>query len=139
MKKLYKFTFNTVIYGEENETAEIAEALCPEIATVLAKENTNLYGILIDIMKELSVLYPKHEIKTLPEKVKEVVQRLVEAEKERTAKAWEECAENLVDYAHEFVAHLYDRYDKDIKQAEDAIEAYNKLKNETIRNRQTLS
>lgn len=34
MKKLYKFTFNTVIYGEENETAEIAEALCPEIATV---------------------------------------------------------------------------------------------------------
>jgi len=70
-----------------------------ESTTNLAKENTNLYGILIDIMKELSVLYPKHEIKTLPEKVKEVVQRLVEAEKERTAKAWEECDDNLVSYA----------------------------------------
>ena len=48
---------------------------------------------------------------------------------------WEECANNLVDYAHEFVANLsawgkgYDRYDKDIKQAEDAIEEYNRLKN----------
>lgn len=50
-------------------------------------------------------------------------------------KAWEECAENLVDYAHEFVAHLstwgkgYDRNDRDIKRAEDAIEAFLKLKN----------
>ena len=41
---------------------------------------------------------------------------------------WEACADNLVDYAHEFVANLstwgkgYDRYDKDIKKAEDAIE-----------------
>ena len=48
--------------------------------------------------------------------------------------AWEACADNLIDYAHEFVANLstwgkgYDRYDKDIKKAEDAIEAYNKLK-----------
>jgi len=70
-----------------------------ESTTDLAKKNTNLYGILIDIMKELSVLYPKHEIETLPEKVKEVVQRLVEAEKERTAKSWEECDDNLVSYA----------------------------------------
>ena len=46
----------------------------------LSKENTNLYGILIDIMKELSIIYPKHEIETLPAKVKEVVQRLVKAE-----------------------------------------------------------
>ena len=49
---------------------------------------------------------------------------------------WEICADNLVDYAHEFVANLsawgkgYDRYDKDIKEAEDAIEEYLKLKNE---------
>ena len=50
-----------------------------ESTTELAKDNTNLYGILIDIMKELSVIYPKHEIETLPEKVKEVVQRLVKA------------------------------------------------------------
>lgn len=48
----------------------------------LANENTKLYGILIDIMKELSVIYPKHEIETLPVKVKEVVQRLTEAENE---------------------------------------------------------
>ena len=46
----------------------------------LTKENVKLYGILIDIMKELSVIYPKHEIETLPAKVKEVVQRLTEAE-----------------------------------------------------------
>ena len=46
----------------------------------LSKENTNLYGILIDIVKELSVIYPKHEFETLPAKVKEVVQRLIEVE-----------------------------------------------------------
>ena len=46
----------------------------------LTKENVKLYGILIDIMKELSVIYPKHEIETLPAKVKEVVQRLVKTE-----------------------------------------------------------
>jgi len=49
---------------------------------------------------------------------------------------WEKCADNLVDYAHEFVAHLstwegYNRHNKDIKKAEDAIEQYHKLKNET--------
>lgn len=55
---------------------------------------------------------------------------------EERLKAWEKCADDLVDYAHEFVAHLsawgkgYDRYDKDIKKAEDAIEQYYKLKNE---------
>ena len=55
----------------------------------------------------------------------------LEEEKEQ----WEACADNLIDYAHEFVAHLstwgkgYDRYDKDIKKAEDAIEEYNRLKN----------
>jgi hypothetical protein len=56
---------------------------------------------------------------------------------EERLKAWEKCADDLVDYAHEFVAHLslwgkgYDRYDKDIKKAEDAIEEYLRLKNET--------
>ena len=48
----------------------------------LSKENVNLYGILIDIMKELSVIYPKHEFETLPAKVKEVIQRLVKAEED---------------------------------------------------------
>jgi hypothetical protein len=51
-------------------------------------------------------------------------------------KAWEKCADDLIDYAHEFVADLsswgkgYDRNDKQIKLAEDAIEEYNRLKNE---------
>ena len=48
----------------------------------LSKENTNLYGILIDIVKELSIIYPKHEIETLPAKVKELIQRLVKAEQD---------------------------------------------------------
>jgi hypothetical protein len=49
-------------------------------------------------------------------------------------KAWEACAENLVDYAHAHVDYLscwskgYDRNDKQIKQAEDAIEEYIKIK-----------
>ena len=53
---------------------------------------------------------------------------------EEKIKAWEKCADDLIDYAHEFVEHLsswgkgYDRYDKQIKAAEDAIEAYIKLK-----------
>jgi hypothetical protein len=33
----------------------------------------------------LSVIYPKHEIETLPAKVKEVVQRLVKAEEDLEA------------------------------------------------------
>ena len=46
----------------------------------LTTENIKLNGILVDIIRELSVIYPKHEIETLPAKVKEVVQRLVNAE-----------------------------------------------------------
>ena len=53
---------------------------------------------------------------------------------------WEQCADNLVDYAHDFVQNLsawgkgYDRNDRQIKQAEDAIEQYKNLKNGTIQN-----
>jgi hypothetical protein len=73
---------------------------------------------------------------------KETIALLVKENDELYAKlkAWEACADNLVDYAHDFVAHLsswgkgYDRNDKQIKLAEDAIEAYNKLKNETQSN-----
>ena len=69
---------------------------------------------------------------------KEAIQCLMKEVDEMSAKleAWEKCADNLVDYAHEFVQHLsawgkgYNRYDKDIKKAEDAIEAYNNLKNQ---------
>ena len=58
-------------------------------------------------------------------------------EAQNKIKQWEECADNLIDYAHDFVAHLslwgkgYDRNDKQIKIAEDTIELYNRLKNET--------
>jgi hypothetical protein len=50
-------------------------------------------------------------------------------------KNWEKCAEDLVDYAREFVHELsswgkgYDRNDRQINQAEDAIAEYLKLKN----------
>jgi hypothetical protein len=55
-------------------------------------------------------------------------------------KAWEKCADDLIDYAHEFVHQLslwgkgYDRNDKQIKLAEDAIAEYIRLKNETQSN-----
>ena len=70
---------------------------------------------------------------------KETIKCLIDETKELYAKleAWEKCAENLVDYAHDFVAHLstwgkgYDRNDRQIKLAEDAIAEYIRLKNET--------
>jgi len=66
-----------------------------ENTTELAKQNTNLYGILVDTIVELSVIYPKHEIETIPVKVRELVQRLIKAEgidalaqKRRDEPAW---------------------------------------------------
>ena len=50
-----------------------------------SKENIKLNGILVDIIGELSIIYPRHEIETIPAKVKEVVQRLVKAEKDLEA------------------------------------------------------
>ena len=80
---------------------------------------------------ELQKLFERNE--------KEIIKCLIDETKELYDKleAWEKCAENLVDYAHEFVHQLslwgkgYDRNDKQIKLAEDAIEEYNRLKNET--------
>jgi hypothetical protein len=80
---------------------------------------------------ELQKLFERNE--------KEIIKCLINETKELSDKleAWEKCAENLVDYAHEFVHQLslwgkgYDRNDKQIKLAEDAIEEYNRLKNET--------
>jgi hypothetical protein len=49
--------------------------------------------------------------------------------------AWEKCADDLVDYAHDVLNHIsswgkgYNRYDKEIMRVEDAIEAHLKLKN----------
>jgi hypothetical protein len=79
---------------------------------------------------ELQKLFERNE--------KEIIKCLINETKELSDKleAWEKCAENLVDYAHEFVHQLslwgkgYDRNDKQIKLAEDAIEEYIRLKNE---------
>ena len=71
----------------------------------LSKENTNLYGILIDIMKELSLIYPKHEIETLPAKVKEVVQRLIEVENEK--KSLEEKLKNACTFEIKIIDNIY--------------------------------
>ena len=70
---------------------------------------------------------------------KETIALLLKENDEIYAKleAWEGCADNLIDYAHDFVTHLsswgkgYDRNDKQIKLAEDVIEQYNRLKNES--------
>jgi hypothetical protein len=68
---------------------------------------------------------------------KETIALVVKENDELHAKleAWKKCAENLVEYAYEYVEHLsswgkgYERVDKEIKQAEDIIEEYLKLKN----------
>jgi hypothetical protein len=52
-------------------------------------------------------------------------------------KQWKKCAEDLVGYAHEFVQPFSlwgkgcDKTDKQIKMAEDAIEEFTRLKNES--------
>lgn len=103
----------------------------------LSKENTNLYGILIDIVKELSIIYPKHEIETLPAKVKEVVQQLTEVEEEcRLREQWEACADNLIHYAKDFARYIEDNIytnnpfvsHQNYQSASNAIEEYNRLK-----------
>lgn len=80
--------------------------------------------------QELQALFKqsdKEAILCLTEEVEELYARL---------DAWEKCADNLVDYAREFTANLkswgkgYGRYDREIKEAEESIATYNKLKNE---------
>jgi hypothetical protein len=100
------------------------------------KELDELEQIIYDTLRELPVgNISTHTPESIPERVGHWVRE--SAEECRLREQWEACADNLVDYAHEFVAHLstwgkgYDRYDKDIKKAEDAIEVYKRLKNET--------
>ncbi len=97
------------------------------------KELEELEQIIHDTLRELPVgNISTHTPESIPERVGHWVRE--SAEECRLREQWEACADNLVDYAHEFVANLsawgkgYDRYDKDIKKAEDAIEEYNKLK-----------
>jgi hypothetical protein len=91
--------------------------------------------ILDQILREFPVgNIAEHTIESLPERISYYLKEL--AEYTQRTEDWEKCADDLVDYAHEFVQHLsswgkgYNRYDKDIKKAEDAIEAYNNLKNQ---------
>lgn len=99
------------------------------------KELEELEQIIHDTLRELPVgNVSTHTPESIPERVGHWVRE--SAEECRLREQWEACADNLVDYAHEFVANLstwgkgYDRYDKDIKKAEDAIEEYKKLKND---------
>ena len=79
---------------------------------------------------ELQKLFERNE--------KEIIKCLIDETKELYDKleAWEKCADDLIAYAHGFVNYLsargigYEEHDRYIKQAEDAIEAYNSLKNE---------
>jgi hypothetical protein len=65
-----------------------------------------------------------------------IICEVVEQELYAKLDAWEECATNLVEYAREFTSHLsawgkgYGRYEREIKEAEERIATYNKLKNE---------
>jgi hypothetical protein len=100
------------------------------------EEYNKLKSITDRILREFPVgNITEHTIESIPDRVSYYLKEL--AQYTQKVEAWEECAENLVDYAHEFVQNLsawgkgYDRYDKDIKQAEDAIEVFYKLKNET--------
>ena len=99
------------------------------------KELDGLEQIIHDTLRALPVgSISRHTPESIPERVQDWVKEA--AEECRLREQWEACADNLVDYAHEFVQHLstwgkgYDRYDKDIKKAEDAIEVFNKLKND---------
>ena len=99
------------------------------------KELEELEQIIHDTLRELPVgNVSTHTPESIPERVGHWVRE--SAEECRLREQWEACADNLIDYAYEFVAHLstwgkgYDRYDKDIKKAEDAIEVYKKLKND---------
>jgi hypothetical protein len=115
--------------------AELIRSLRAHIDTLDEEEDEyfKLKSITDKILHEFPVgNIAEHTIKSLPERISYYLKEL--AEYTQRVEDWEECADNLVDYAHEFVAHLslwgkgYDRYDKDIKKAEDAIEQYNRLK-----------
>ena len=107
----------------------------PEMVNIVASIMEEKYmQIINDTLRELPVVsISRHTPESIPERVGHWVRE--SAEECRLREQWEACADNLVDYAHEFVANLsawgkgYDRYDKDIKLAEDAIEVYNRLKN----------
>jgi len=99
------------------------------------EEIKTLRKVIADVANNLgngSAVSTEASIEFIQEVPKEV--KLVCDGLRKEVKNWQQCADDLSDYAHEFVQNLsawgkgYDRYDKDIKKAEDAIEAYIKLK-----------
>jgi septation ring formation regulator EzrA len=117
-KKLEELTLEKI--DEVNDEAGYRKYLeVPEMVEIIAS-----------IMEEKMKAMQKFDADVI-QRLRDYIDRV-----EKESEQWEACADNLVDYAHEFVAHLstwgkgYDRYDKDIKKAEDAIEAYKKLKND---------
>jgi len=115
--------------------AELMRSLRAHIDTLDEEEDEyfRLKIITDKILREFPVgNITEHTIESIPERLSYYLKELAECTQK--VEAWEKCADDLVDYAHEFVAHLstwgkgYNRYDKDIKKAEDAIEEYNKLK-----------
>lgn len=97
-------------------------------------EKEQYKDILEKILREFPVgNITEHTIESLPGRISYYLKELTTASLE--AEAWENCADNLIAYAHGFVNYLstrgieYEGHDKQIKLAEDAIEEYNRLKN----------
>ena len=133
-KKLEELTLEKI--DEVNDEAGYRSYLeVPEMVNIIASIIEEKYmQIINDTLRALPVgSISRHTPESIPERVGHWVRE--SAEECRLREQWEACADNLVDYAHEFVQNLstwgkgYNRYDKDIKKAEDAIEVYNKLKN----------
>jgi hypothetical protein len=130
-QKLFERNEKEIIKCLIDETKELYDKL-----EALEKRDKQYKDILDQILREFPVgNIAEHTIESLPERISYYLKEL--AEYTQKVEAWEKCAQNLVDYAHEFVHQLslwgkgYDRNDKQIKLAEDAIEEYNRLKNET--------
>jgi hypothetical protein len=79
--------------------------------------------------KELQALFKqsdKEAILCLTKEVEELYAKIRE---------WQECADNLIDYAYDFLVDAeqfkgYERYDRQIQTVKKHIEEYKKLKNE---------
>jgi hypothetical protein len=135
-KQLEQLTLEKI--DEVNDEAGYRKYLeVPEMVEIISSIIQEKYmQIINDTLRELPVgNISTHTPESIPERVSYYLKEL--AEYTQKVEAWEKCADDLVDYAHEFVTHLstwgkgYNRYDKDIKQAEDAIKEYLRLKNET--------
>lgn len=93
------------------------DQLIKDYAAIIYKQKLEIEGLKTELEEYRSIAEKMGATKAISEK-----------------EQWEICADDLVDYAHEFVSYRstwegYDRNNTEIKKAEDAIEAYIKLKN----------